>query len=213
MKDLGHTHANLGDLVAVEIRDAILSGALGPGERLKQERLAEDLNVSRIPVREALRILEAEGLIESTPGRGSRVVTITANDAADVLMVRGALEGLAARLAAARVSSENIRSLQETLAEGTEATEAGDHAAAGAAHTRFHLELARAADNSYLYEELESMPAKTEWIVSTLLQERGPISWQEHRTIVDAVASGEAELAEQVTRHHSDTVIEVLRTR
>ena len=57
------------------------------------------------------------------------------------------------------------------------------------------------------------MPAKTEWIVSTLLQERGPISWQEHRTIVDAVASGEAELAEQVTRHHSDTVIGVLRTR
>jgi DNA-binding GntR family transcriptional regulator len=207
MKDLGHVHSNLGDLVAVEIRAAILSGDLPPGSRLMQERLAADLNVSRIPVREALRTLESEGLVENDPGRGSRVVEVTPQRAADVLAVRGTLEGLAARLATGRVAKENIESLRSIVREGREATERADQAAANEAHTRFHLELARASGNSYLYEEFEAMPAKTEWIVSTLLKQRGPISWNEHEAIVDAVAEGKADLAEELTRHHSDEVI------
>lgn len=207
MKDLGQAHANLGDLVATEIRSAILSGALAPGERLKQENLAADLNVSRIPVREALRTLEAEGLIETTPGRGSRVVRITPEDATDVLTVRGTLEGLAARLAAARVGKADVESLRGILEEGKEATAASDHGAAGEAHTRFHLELARASGNDYLYAELEAMPAKTEWITHSLLQSRGDVSWEEHEAIVDAVARGEADRAEELTKRHSDHVI------
>lgn len=207
MKDLGQTHNNLGDLVAAEVRQAILSGAIAPGERLKQEALADDLNVSRIPVREALRILEAEGLIESTPGRGSRVVTITKDDATDVLVVRGTLEGLAARLAAARVTTDDIRSLRSVIVEGARASEAGDHSTAAKLHSRFHLELAQAGGNGYLYEELEALPAKTEWIVSALLQTRGAFSWEEHAAIVDAVASGEADLSEELMKAHSERVI------
>jgi DNA-binding GntR family transcriptional regulator len=207
MKDLGQAHTNLGDLVADEIRDAILSGALPPGGRLKQEALAEDLNVSRIPVREALRILEGEGLIENTPGRGSRVVKITARDAADVLTVRGALEGLAARLAAARATSDDIGRFTTLIEEGRAATGAGDHAAASELHARFHLELAKVGGNTYLYDELEALPAKTEWIVSSLLQTRGAFSWDEHAAIADAVAAGEADLAEDLMRQHSEKVI------
>ena len=207
MKDLGQSHNNLGDLVAAEVREAILSGAISPGERLKQEALAEDLNVSRIPVREALRILEAEGLIESTPGRGSRVVTITQEDATDVLVVRGTLEGLAARLAAARVTSDNIRSLRGIIEEGTMASAASDHTTAGRLHAQFHLELAKAGGNSYLYEELEALPAKTEWIIASLLQTRGAFSWEEHAAIVDAVSAGEADLAEELMKAHSERVI------
>jgi DNA-binding GntR family transcriptional regulator len=207
MKDLGHGHSNLGDLVAEEIRSAILSGDLSPGERLKQERLAADLNVSRIPVREALRILESEGLVENDPRRGSRVVDVTPQRAADVLAVRGTLEGLAARLAAGRVTKDDIESLRSIVGEGRKATEDSDHAAANESHTRFHLELARVSGNSYLYEEFAAMPAKTEWIVYTLLKSRGPISWAEHEAIVDAVAGGEADRAENLTRQHSDEVI------
>lgn len=212
MKDLGQAHANLGDLVASEIRAAILSGALEPGERLKQEKLAGDLNVSRIPVREALRTLEAEGLIENISGRGSRVVAITPEDAADALMVRGTLEGLAARLAAARVTKDDIRVLRDIIAEGRAATENQDQAAANDAHTRFHLELARAAGNASLYEQFEALPAKTEWIMFSLLKTRGPVSWDEHQDIVDAVAEGKADLAEELTKHHSDEVIATLST-
>lgn len=207
MKDLGQVHTNLGDLVAAEIRSAILSGALPPGSRLMQEHLASDLNVSRIPVREALRTLESEGLVENDPGRGSRVIEVTAQRAADVLAVRGTLEGLAARLATAQVVNDDVSALREVVRTGRAATERTDQATANEAHTQFHLELARLSGNSYLYEEFEAMPAKTEWIISTLLKQRGPISWNEHEAILDAIAQGKADLAEELTRHHSDEVI------
>ncbi|MEZ5174960.1 MAG: GntR family transcriptional regulator [Acidimicrobiia bacterium] len=212
MKDLGQTHNNLGDLVAAEIRAGILAGAFAPGEHLKQAKLAADLNVSRIPVREALRILESEGLIESTPGKGSRVIRITTKDAGEVLSVRGALEGLAARLASARVTHDDIEVLRATIADGLAATGREDHAAATEHHTKFHLELARASGNHLLFEELASMPAKTEWIHASLLQSRGPYSWTEHEAIVDAVARGDADLAERLVREHSETVARELST-
>ncbi len=210
MRGLGQSHANLGDLVAAEIRAAILAGDLAPGQRLKQEQLAADMSVSRIPVREALRVLEAEGLIENRPGRGSVVVEVTRDEAADVLAVRGTLEGLAARLAAERVTPDAIAGLREAVEEGKSASVSGDHATASSAHTRFHLDLARAGGNAHLYAELESLPAKTEWIVSSLLQSRSEYSWQEHEAILDAVASGEADLAERLTRLHGEHVVESL---
>jgi len=202
MRELGQHHHNLGDLVTAEIRQAILTGQLKPGERLKQEQLAADLSVSRIPVREALRVLEAEGLIESSPGRGSIVAKITPKDAADVLEVRGVLEGLAARLAAEAGSKEAVERLRSTVSVGKGATASGDQVTVGEAHTGFHVELARASGNSYLYEELHTLPAKTEWIFSTLLKARGQISWDEHEAIVDAVAAGDPELADRLTRDH-----------
>ncbi len=210
MRDLGQTHHNLGSLVAAEIRSAILSGSLPPGARLKQAQLAADLNVSRIPVREALRILESEGLIESTPGKGSRVIELTRRDAEDVLSVRGALEGLAARLAAARVTSSDIEMLRKIIEAGQEATMEGDHVSATEFHTQFHLELARLSGNARLYDDLSVMPAKTEWINATLLQTRGTFSWSEHSDIVDAVAAGDADLAEQLMREHSAAVARAL---
>lgn len=202
MRELGQFHHNLGDLVTAEIRAAILSGRLKPGERLKQERLAADLSVSRIPVREALRVLEAEGLVESFPGRGSVVATITVKDAADVLEVRGVLEGLAARLAATVASQDAVSRLRSLVARGQTATASNDQVAVSEAHTAFHLELARASANSYLFEELHALPAKTEWIFSTLLKVRGQISWTEHEAIAEAVAAGDPDLADRLTREH-----------
>ncbi len=210
MRELGRSHANLGDLVAAEIRTAILAGDLAPGERLKQEQLAADLRVSRIPVREALRVLEAEGLIINRPGRGSVVVELTKEDAEEVLVVRGALEGLAARLAAERVTPDVIAGLRDAVEVGKKASAGGDHALASEAHTRFHLDLAMAGGNTHLYTELESMPARTEWIVSSLLKSRSEYSWKEHEDILDAVAAGDAELAEQLTRLHSEQVVDSL---
>lgn len=212
MKDLGQSHVNLGDLVATEIRAAILAGTLAPGERLKQEQLATDMRVSRIPVREALRILEGEGLVETRPGRGSAVVELTKQEAADVMVVRGTLEGLAARLAAERVTPEVVARLRDAVDAGKQASESGDHSSASEAHTQFHLELARAADNSHLRTELEFLPAKTEWIMATLLQSRSEYSWQEHEAILDAVAVGDADRAERLTRLHSRHVIDSLST-
>lgn len=213
MRELGQQHSNLGDLVTEEIRAAILSGRLLPGERLKQEQLAADLGVSRIPVREALRVLEAEGFVESSPGRGSRVTTITPADAIEVLEVRGVLEGLAARLAAGRPGGQEVEQLRSVVREGQAAWEQGDRAASSAAHTAFHLELARAAGSPQLFDQLQSFPAKTEWIFSTVLNTRGDISWNEHEAVVDAIAAGDPERAERLMREHSAGAVSVIDER
>ncbi len=90
------------------IRQAILDGRLEPGSRLKEEELARELGISRTPVREALLMLQAEGLIETTPNRGAVVRTHDADDLIDLYQLRALLEGYAARQAATRVSGHEL---------------------------------------------------------------------------------------------------------
>src|ERR1700682_3154662 len=96
------------------IREAILEGRLEPGARLKEEELARELGISRTPVREALLMLQAEGLIETVPNRGAVVRTHDADDLIDLYQLRALLEGYAARQAAARVSDEELDLLRES---------------------------------------------------------------------------------------------------
>jgi DNA-binding GntR family transcriptional regulator len=96
------------------IRQAILDGRLEPGSRLKEEELARELGISRTPVREALLMLQAEGLIETTPSRGAVVRTHDADDLIDLYQLRALLEGYAARQAATRVSEEGLEQLDES---------------------------------------------------------------------------------------------------
>jgi DNA-binding GntR family transcriptional regulator len=96
------------------IRQAILDGRLEPGSRLKEEELARELGISRTPVREALLMLQAEGLIQTTPNRGAVVRTHDADDLIDLYQLRALLEGYAARQAATRVSDEELSQLGES---------------------------------------------------------------------------------------------------
>jgi DNA-binding GntR family transcriptional regulator len=93
------------------IREAILDGRLEPGRRLKEEELARELGISRTPVREALLILQAEGLVHATPNRGAAVRVHDADDLRDLYQLRALLEGYAARLAATRISPEEVEAL------------------------------------------------------------------------------------------------------
>ena len=99
---VGSTHRPLRDVVATEMRRLILDGTLRPGERLIEDRLAEQLGVSRNPVREAIRVLEGEGFLDVAARRGSFVATLSAKQAADLFEIRLVLEPLGARLAACR---------------------------------------------------------------------------------------------------------------
>lgn len=96
------------------IREAIIDGRLAPGQRLKEGDLAEELAISRTPIREALRLLENEGLVESRPRRGARVHTYSIHDIAERYELRSVLEGYAARRAASRISEHDLRSLEES---------------------------------------------------------------------------------------------------
>lgn len=106
----------LREIVFQYLREAILEGKLEPGKRLMEMQLAEELGVSRTPIREAIRKLELEGLVIMVPRKGAYVADVSVKDMLEVLEIRAALEGLAASLAAERMTAKEIKSLK-TLAE------------------------------------------------------------------------------------------------
>src|SRR3977135_4493649 len=118
---LGEAHSSLHDQVVTELRQAILSGQLKPGERLVEGRLADELGVSRNPVREAIRVLASEGLIEVTARRGAAVISMSDEEARETIEVRALLEGQTARLAARRRDEDVLRRIEAVLRQGTEA--------------------------------------------------------------------------------------------
>ena len=121
---LGEEHSPLRDQVVTELRQAILSGRLKPGERLVEGRLADELGVSRNPVREAIRALASEGLIEVTARRGAAVATMTEQEARETIELRALLEGQNARLAARRHDQQIIKRIEAVLNKGSAAVAA-----------------------------------------------------------------------------------------
>lgn len=103
------SHRQLAHWVAEQVRAEILEGKVAPGEWLRQERLAAQFGVSHMPVREALRQLAAEGLVEHMPDRGARVVQFSVSDVEDLYACRVFVEGLAARYAAAAITDDEVR--------------------------------------------------------------------------------------------------------
>jgi DNA-binding GntR family transcriptional regulator len=99
------------------IREAIIDGRLAPGQRLKEEELARELGMSRTPVREALLLLQSEGLVASIPRRGATVRSYAADDLDDMYQLRAVLEGYAARRAATRISPDDVARLEESCAK------------------------------------------------------------------------------------------------
>ena len=116
---------SMAKVVGEKIRGQILDGKLRPGERLVEDRLSAELGVSRVPVREALRELSAEGLVRIERNRGASVTEVTPAMVAELVEVRALLEGLNARLAAQRHDPEIVRQLGEVLKHGNKAADAG----------------------------------------------------------------------------------------
>src|SRR6202162_3451709 len=121
---LGEEHSPLHDRVVMELRQAILSGRLKPGERLVEGHLADELGGSRNPVREAIRALASEGVIEVTARRGAAVATMTEQEARETIEVRALLEGHNARRAARRQDRQIIKRIETVLNKGTAAVAA-----------------------------------------------------------------------------------------
>lgn len=202
MEALGKRHRSLRSSVADEIRSWILAGTIEPGDRLVEDELASKLGVSRMPVREALSLLEAEGFVDLVPRRGASVALVSPEEAVELFEVRSILEGLAARLAARRRHPESLGSLKEVLASGRRAVKAGDRDAMPELHQAFHVTLAEASGNQYLYELVANLPAKIEWIFNTQVRARAPVSWPEHIRILEVIREGDEDQAEAITRAH-----------
>lgn len=194
----------LRELVFESLREAIIKGRLHPGERLMEIQLAEELGVSRTPVREAIRKLELEGLVLMIPRKGAYVSQISMKDIADVFEIRRALEGLAARLAAERATEEEVERLERALVKISEVAEAEDLTGAVALDTDFHEELMQASHNPRLSQLVSNLREQIQRFRLTSLSQPGRVKLAvaEHRKIVDAIASHDAELAQNLAYEH-----------
>lgn len=147
----------LRDVVFRTIRQEILTGKLKPGERLREIVISEQMGVSRTPVREAIRMLELEGLVKTFPRRGAEVADITKKELMDVLEVRNALEKLAIELACERISKEQIQKLKDNVAEFETAMEEKDPEKLAMIDEEFHFSIIEATGNDRLIQLLNNI--------------------------------------------------------
>ena len=192
----------LREVVAGQLRSMILGGDLKPGQRLVEGQLAELLGVSRNPVREAMRSLEATGLIEVVPRRGAHVCAIDKCEVHHIQRIRMLVEGYAVEQAAVRQDPESIGRILGCLENGRAATERGDAVTAAVYHRDFHIAVEQAAGIPFLRQVLDPLRQQTELVFSVVTDERGDITWEEHEAIYDAVAAGNADCAKELIREH-----------
>lgn len=186
------------------LKDAIVSGHLAPGERLVEAKLASELGVSRNPVREAMRRLEHDGLVQRGSRGGMVVAEIDLRDVAEVYAVRGVLEGLAARLAASRLRQEDRRVLTQSVEEGEKARQAGDLETLVHTSGTFHSTIVQAAANARLSALLHVLDSHISRFRRLSLQaEGGPVEiLEEHRQLLAVLERGDGEEAERLMRIH-----------
>jgi DNA-binding GntR family transcriptional regulator len=190
----------LREIISDEIRSRIFSGVFPPGTRLVERNLADEFGVSRFPVREALRILHKEGLVEHLPTRGIVVRKPGRAEVEEIFDIRESLEVLAARLAAQRVASGIPSRLHEHVAASRRALEAGDVQSATRANSEFHDELIRLAGSTTLQEVLEPLMGRLHWLfgqVSDLDQ-----VCREHDALCAAVEFGGPQEAAREAQQH-----------
>src|SRR6201991_1921112 len=177
------------------VREAILEGELAPGAVMSQVALADDLGVSRTPLREALRMLQSEGLVDAQANRRVTVRPISATDLEELVVMRVALETEAVRLSVGRLEPEDLAALEGRLAEMGHFAEAKDYASWQAPHMAFHRGLtapAGARVNAML-EQLSDHAERSRRVHTR----RPPRAWQTagHREILDAAKQGDREKA------------------
>lgn len=180
---------------------AIESGTYRPGDRLVESELAERFGVSRTPVREALQRLETQQMLVRD-GRSLIVASLDHNQLAELYVVRAELEALAARLAARHATPEEVRVLAQMVAEDQKAV--GDPEALARANKRFHRQIHLASHNRYLVQQLDLVHRSMALMARTSLaaEGRSETALAEHKRIVDAIAAGDGDTADQALRQH-----------
>ncbi|UZJ25961.1 GntR family transcriptional regulator [Rhodococcus antarcticus] len=199
---IGGQHLPLRDQVLAVLRQRIVNGDYPPGERLTEDRLAADFGVSRNPVREALRVVEAEGFVIMVPRRGAVVATPDATTIADLFAVRERLEMLAARLAAERATPGDVAGLRRLLDEARVATEGVDFDTVAELNSAFHLRVIEISGNRWLASIASALYLHVQWVFRIGAAQRAPHSWIEHIHLVDTIEAGDVDAAEAAALAH-----------
>jgi DNA-binding GntR family transcriptional regulator len=192
---------DLVDQVYQSLLDAISDGSLPPGARITQEEIAEQMDVSRSPVLQALRLLKKDGLVKDAPGRGVLVAELDPQWIGNLYQVRGALDTLAARLAAERKATID----PAIIAAGRKAARGKDVKAMIDADIAFHMAIYKASGNPLIFDTTQFHWVHLRRVMGAVLQsamQRESI-WDEHEAMAKAIAEGDVARAAEMSEHHA----------
>jgi len=214
MNENNKIHRQLRNVVADQMRTAILEGQYKPGEWMRQERIAQELGVSQMPVREALKELASEGLIEHVPYRGARVVDISSTDVEDIYALRAFLESRAAGFAATQITPEELAKLKQLQAEIEENSAPEKLLKYRDLNRSFHELIFTASKHTYLIRTLKMFWAAFPTMLmgnypltaSQPLGGRDSVDLLEHAAIIDALEKGDTKAAQKAMQEHITSV-------
>lgn len=189
--------------VAGLVREAIVSGRIVPGTWLREAQLATRIGVSRIPVREALARLEAEGMVERVPFRGARVARLTLEQVNESFMLRSVLEGAAAKMATPHILPEELTKIRGLIRQLEESARLGRNEELPPLHREIHSLIYNRCGSVKLIRWLNEL--YNQFPRSLRISHRFESQPQEYRAIVNAVEAGDAELAGKLMGEHIET--------
>jgi DNA-binding GntR family transcriptional regulator len=196
------------------LRERILHGTLPPNQAIQPQFVSVELGMSIIPVREALRRLEQEGLVIIKPHVGATVREFPVEEACENLLIRAELETLATRLATPRVTPDLLRVLASILDEMDNNQQAANWDEFGSLNKRFHLTIYSVLQERQLLRLIQSLwdQIPRSGSVLVIVPEHAPITQAEHRALLDALSRGDAETAARLTREHKLLSLQVLKS-
>jgi DNA-binding GntR family transcriptional regulator len=206
MKKPMEKHLTLREKILETIRDAIMTGALKPGEKVAEPDLAERFGISRTPIREAFRQLESEGYLTVIPRKGAVVTAFSPRDVEEFYAIKSILEGYAARRACEKLSVKDIEKLRTINDRLRHMADDGDVKHFFRIHNDFHELFLKAADNDKLYVLVTNLVRKFERLryASLSLPGRMKISVEEHDKIIEAFLKRDADRAETLVRKNAE---------
>lgn len=194
------------------LREAIVQGRLLPGNTLSEADVARQLGVSRQPVREAFIKLAEAGLVGIRPQRGTLVLLISRREVENARFLREAIEVAIARKAATEATPEDVALMRETLAAQREASDCGDAPAFIRADDALHQAIARSAECEHAWKVLDGLKVQMDRVRYMSMEEATPIPVliEQHEAIVDAIAAGDQDAAEDAMRTHLSEILRSL---
>ncbi|GAA0356985.1 GntR family transcriptional regulator [Bacillus horti] len=199
-----NVYKSLRDIALETIREAIVSGHFKPGDHLKERDLAKEMGISTTPIKEAFRLLSHEGLVETLPRKGTYVSEMVNTSIEETLMLKSYLEGMSARLAATKVTEEELVKLEEQIILMEQLKDKQQLERYSEENTNFHLQIRRIASNPILYQTLLNVENVDQAFRKRALQHQTEIEqgFIEHKQIFEAIKERNPEQAEERMKKH-----------
>ncbi|MBL4802177.1 MAG: GntR family transcriptional regulator [Emcibacter sp.] len=210
--EVGNKHQSLNDTIYHALREAIFRGDYKPGERLTEPGLAKLFGVSRNPIREVLRKLQSEGIVEIPPRKSARVTVFTIEEIEEIIELRAELEGLSAQFATGRLTDETLTLFQKLLDDGNKAVEKNDLVKVRLYNTEFHSLVASSGKNRFLTDYMRTLRERTLWLFEKIKGDRCLESWNEHISVLEAIMASDKKLASLLNARHVRKIgVEILK--